>query len=139
MPHRRLLATIDAVTPRIYILICIVSLAASALLYGYAVHLSREIQHERANSILRACTSQNARRDHAIVALFDVLKKSGVPEKKRKAAAAPAITLINALAPKQNCKMLVARSVSGRGSKTTPTTTNRRQPPPPIPTTGGGQ
>jgi hypothetical protein len=73
---------------------------------------NRKIQQERSDAILRSCVDQNKHHDDAIIALRNLLIKSGVAKNKRQAAAEPATTLIDALSPRQNCDKLVSTSTS---------------------------
>lgn len=70
-----------------------------------------KVQQERVDSVRRNCDSQNDRHKAAVIALHDLLKKAGVKPPKQKAAAAPVLSLINALAPKQNCDAAVKKAV----------------------------
>lgn len=116
--------TFDAL-PWVYILIIIACAAATSIMIFFVVHqngqikkqaiashnLSITIQKERSRSVFRSCRDQNQRHADAINALYSLLKKSGVPQKRRKAAAKPAVTFINALAPHRNCYKLLQRTV----------------------------
>lgn len=116
--------TFDAL-PWVYIIIIIACAVSTAILLYIVVqnqhkirkqavaskNLGLRIQQERSRSVFRSCRDQNQRHTDAINALYTLLKKSGVPQKRRKAAAKPAVTFINALAPHHNCYKLLERTV----------------------------
>lgn len=91
---------------------------AMAVLVGLVIHTNHkvngqtaEIQRQRAENIMRDCVDQNNRHDKTVRTLDELLKKSGVSPARRAASRQTTVLLINALAPKQDCDKLVAKSV----------------------------
>lgn len=74
-------------------------------------HQTTVIQDERRLSVGRACHDQNARHDNTIDRLDDLLKTSGVNAERRAQSRANTVLLINALAPKRNCEIVIANTV----------------------------
>lgn len=75
------------------------------------------IQHERADSIRRACIEQNARHDATVATLDRLLaeRMNEVPPARRaqlRDSRRFTVLLIDALAPKRDCSARVAESVS---------------------------
>lgn len=72
-----------------------------------------QIQHSRQDSIRRACVEQNARYDgtvHALDQLIANVKRTDPARAKRAGEGrASTILLISALAPRRDCRALVAR------------------------------
>lgn len=71
-----------------------------------------EIQKERTDSILRNCTDSNKRHHDTLKVLKKLLDKNPQPAAQKIAVYKSTKYIINALVPKQNCKKLIARSVS---------------------------
>ena len=79
--------------------------------------LAQQIQDERAANTLRACRDVNQRHDDTIRALDELLKRAGRSASREQVerSRASTVLLIDALAPKRDCKRLVARQVGSSG------------------------
>lgn len=89
----------------------ILVIAGAAMGY-WLLHLTDEIQVQRADSIRLACVEQNFRHDRTIAALDTLIAK--VPPGRRERARqsrAGTVLLIESLAPRRDCEGLVRRSV----------------------------
>lgn len=101
----------------------IIGITSVGSLVGFGILLSKqgqtasEIQAQRRESIFRSCYEQNLRHDNTITQLqiiSDVnVKRHPERATEIKESVRPTITLIDALAPKQNCVKLVKESVDG--------------------------
>lgn len=110
--------------PYIYLVLIVLSVASFFVLFGFIVHQqgqikraareasaqARAIQANRIEVIRNNCIGQNVRHDNAIIALYALLRHSGVKPPRLEASAAPIIALINALAPVQDCKVAVKKA-----------------------------
>lgn len=111
--------------PWVYAIIIVLAVVSTVIIASVAIHQNHKIrnqsisirhqaaliQKERIETIARSCKDQNRRHDKAVIALFQLLKKSGVKQEKRQAAARPVLTLINALAPHQDCQKIIEKAV----------------------------
>lgn len=96
-----------------------ISMAVLVILFLHLTHKvsnqSTEIQHQRIESITRSCRDQNARHDRTILALRVIVHRLEIQQPAKKAQLENALKqnelLINALAPRQNCLVVVARAV----------------------------
>lgn len=88
-----------------------------------AKNATSNIQSQRKESIRRGCEDQNARHNNTISILNSLIAKLP-PDQRARAQANKEFTilLINALAPKQNCNLLVKKAV-----KTAPPITKERK------------
>lgn len=94
--------------------------------------LLRQVQASRVNATLTTCREQNDRHDNTIDALNAAVVKlkptlSAEDRANLKQSIAANVSLIDALAPKQDCKKRVERLVGG----TDPATLTIPAPPPP--------
>lgn len=117
----RLEQKLEQAGPLVYLILVTVAALVGAVLLYFVIHQqhqirreSSDIQAERVASVTRSCLDQNTRHGAAVTALYALLKKSGVPKAKRDASAAPILSLIDALAPKQNCDQVVAAALSSQ-------------------------
>lgn len=89
--------------------------------YGYLLRqqhkTTNQIQAQRRESIMRACTEQNVRHNATLKVIDQLLDDAAKKNPKQKKVLAEARTqnmlLINALTPLQNCKKLVKASLNG--------------------------
>lgn len=77
---------------------------------------TRQIQDERAASVLRSCQETNGRHDATIGALDELMARAGVGASYQRLvlleqSRMSTVLLVNALAPKQDCKRLVSSRV----------------------------
>ncbi len=95
--------------------------ALSLVGFGLVLHEQHKttnlIQHQRAESIRTGCVDQNRRHDNTVAFIIKVTQKAADrepdPQTKKQILASQAsnVALIQAIAPKQNCKALVAAAV----------------------------
>jgi predicted negative regulator of RcsB-dependent stress response len=92
----------------------IMGISTAVSLFGFGLvlkqhqDLTKQIQEQRRNSVFEACRSQNQRHDDTVA------KLKALPDFNPSAQAAT-ISLIDSLAPKQNCQQLAQAVVEGDG------------------------
>lgn len=97
---------------RLFIIINVVAALSIGLLFHFITNQNAEIQKQRRDFVIRACTDQNHRHDATIKQLDKVIEKLP-PDRKARAEATKTSTvlLINALAPKFDCEKIADLAV----------------------------
>lgn len=93
-------------------LLAITGVTVWALVVGF--RQQRQIQQERARATWMACVDQNHRHDTTVLRLRQLVAQIPAGRQRDRALhnVAGTVALINALAPKQDCRALVKRRVS---------------------------
>lgn len=133
--RRRIVESLRSWEAYAYLIIVLFATAAIVLAAGEIVHqerqtrhLTQEIQRQRIDGILRQCRNQNERNITAHHYLNQLLKKSGVSAKRRKASQSQAGGFIDAIVPRRNCLALAHLQVT-QPPKPAPRTTTTTQAP----------
>jgi hypothetical protein len=102
------------------VLVAMVALPAGAWVIATTTNANRDliraIQAERARNILQNCLDTNARHDATIRQLHRLVDRLPAGPRKVRAVQgmAGSVALIDALAPRRDCKALAARQVNTR-------------------------